>query len=311
MRAGERTLRRLLEPLGPWLEHPGTTEIVINRPGEVGVEQAGCWTWHQVPALTFPRLDAIGTLAAHMRSKDLGPQQPTCSSVLPDGQRIKICRPPAVPAGTISLTIRKRAASFTPTLSWLAERGYFAALDPAVDWVEIFADAVRTRCTIVICGEIGSSKTTFGEALLRAIPLEERIVTIEDTPEWLDLPHPNWVPLYYGDNGRGAVDCLQDALRMRPDWVPMQEMQDGQAWSFLRALMIGHPGITTVHAAHCEGAFDALALQIRQSESGRTLDDPSVRALLRRHIQIVAHCARGPYRVTEVLDLRGEQAKAG
>ena len=32
--------------------------------------------------------------------------------------------PPSTPAGTINLTIRKRATSFTPTPEWLAERGY-------------------------------------------------------------------------------------------------------------------------------------------------------------------------------------------
>ena len=65
-RAGERTLRVLLAPLAQFLEDPGTTEIVVNRPGEVGVERQGQWVWYEQPKLTFDRLDAIATLAAAM-----------------------------------------------------------------------------------------------------------------------------------------------------------------------------------------------------------------------------------------------------
>ena len=308
---GERTLRHLLGPMAFALSDPDTREIVVNQVGRFGVENSTGWHWHDAPALTFNRLDAIGTLAAAYTSQEVGPHQPSCSSRLPGGERITICRPPVVPAGTISLTIRKRAASFTPSLHWLAERGYFSFLPKDRDWVVFFERAVAARRTIVVAGQIGGSKTTFAEALIRAIPTHERIVTLESTPEWIDLPQQNWVALLYAREGqergwRTAAECLEDSLRMRPDRILMGELRTGEAWAYLRALMAGHPGgITTCHAETAEGAFDALALMIRQSEHARGLSDPDIRALLTKHVHIGVHCAKMPgadvpYRITEV-----------
>ena len=69
---GERTLRYLLETGGiqPFLDDQATTEVVINKPEEIGVERGGKWSWHDAD-LSFDRLDAIGILAAAMTSRDV------------------------------------------------------------------------------------------------------------------------------------------------------------------------------------------------------------------------------------------------
>ena len=298
---GEATLLRLLEPFAPALAMADTREIVVNRPGGFGVEGDHGFAWHDAPELTYARLDAICTLAASRTSKRVGPDRPTCSSVLPGGERIATARPPATAPGTICLNIRRRAKSFTPTLGWLEERDYFRHVPGfgAGYWQR----AIDDEKTVIVCGAIGSSKTTFAEALLRAIHPGKRLVTVEDTPEWLDLPHVNWMPLYFDGERRTATDCLQDALRARPDWLPFQEMRGSEAWAFLRARIVGHPGITTVHSRDCGSAFDALALMVRQSAEGRALPEGTLHGLLRQHIDIVAHCAREPFRITEVLEV--------
>ncbi len=106
---GERTLRRLLSDIQPFLDDPQTTEIVVNKPGEVGVERQGKWSWHDIPSLDFDRLDAIGILSAYMTSRDVDSVTPLVTSTLPGGERIQICRPPATLPDRISLTIRKPA----------------------------------------------------------------------------------------------------------------------------------------------------------------------------------------------------------
>jgi type IV secretion system protein VirB11 len=213
MRAGESTLRLLLAPIAAHLMDPSATEVVINRPGEVGVERRDGWAWHDVPELTFERLDAIATLCAAMSQQDVGPEKPLCASVLPDGQRVQICRPPAVTAGTISLTIR-RPSTFAPTIASLAASGLFSRtvgvgrrvhpLDAdlievhrARDWERFFPLAVQAKKTIIATGDTGSGKTTFAKALIQAIPLHERLVTIEDTAEFIGLPQRNLVSLFY------------------------------------------------------------------------------------------------------------------
>src|SRR6185312_5217481 len=176
---GERTLRRLAAPLYELLDTPGVTDLYVRRPGVVHVKRDGVVAQVVRPELTLQRLEAICVLSAWMVSRDFGPSNPRCSSVLPSDERVdyrvQASRPPLVEAGTISLSIRRRASDFVPTLEWLSDRGYFSALDPAVDWPEWWQAKVEGKATILLGGNTGSSKTTFAEALIRAIPLSERL----------------------------------------------------------------------------------------------------------------------------------------
>lgn len=315
MQPGEATLRRLQAPLDQFLDDPSTTEVVVDQPGLVGVERPGHatpWQWHQVPELDFDRLDAIATLAAAMTRQDLGPDRPRCSTVLPQGYRVQIARPPLTAPGTISLTIRKRASSFVPTIDWLGENGCFKYLDASRDWMSFWQSRVARRSSILIGGNTGSGKTTVAEAFIRAIPLHERLVTVEKTPEWFGLPHDSWAPLYYGFAGdgessqRAAVQCIEDALRMRPDRILVGELRaPGEAWAYVRSLMAGHPGgITTIHSHSAMGCVDNLATMLRGDAAGVSMNEVDLRALLIQHIDLVVHCAKEPYRITDVVDLR-------
>ena len=112
-RAGVTPMRRnealehLIQPFVPFLANPATTEIVVNRPGEFGVEANGQWSWHTEESLTFDRLDAIGVLTAFRASREFNPSNPEVATTLPGGERLQACRAPATFPETISLTIRK------------------------------------------------------------------------------------------------------------------------------------------------------------------------------------------------------------
>lgn len=322
MRSGERTLRLLIEPIAAFLADPATTEVVMQQPGEVGVESAGAWSWHARSELTFSRLEGIATLCAAMSQQDVGPDRPLCASVLPDGERVQVCCPPVVAAGTVSLTIR-RPPGFVPTVDGLFATGPIALpargvddrlleMHAARDWRRFFPAAVRARKTIILAGDTGSGKTTVAKALGREIPAHERLVTIEDTAE-LTLPHRNLVSLRYskGEQGIAKVrseELIEAALRMRPDRIMLGELRDGAAFTFVRSVAAGHPGsITTCHARSAEGAFDALRLMVKQHEAGRHMADADVLAMLRDMVDVVALCERrsdGSRGVSEVY-LRG------
>ena len=83
-RPGETTLRLLLAPIAEHLADASVTEVVVNRPGEVGVERRDGWSWHEVPELSFDRLDAIATLCAALSQQDVDPStrcaRPSCQT---------------------------------------------------------------------------------------------------------------------------------------------------------------------------------------------------------------------------------------
>ena len=80
--------------------------------------------------------------------------------------------------------------------------------------------AVVSRYSILLSGGTSSGKTTFLNAILKEVPIEERIITIEDTREVNPIKN-NYLPLVpsKGDQGgRVTVETLlQASMRLRPD----------------------------------------------------------------------------------------------
>jgi len=321
--ADASVLHHYLAPLQALMAPPDVTELVVNRPGEVGVEGPNGWTWHECPELTFDWLQTLATSAAAFTRQDISDDQPICSTVLPAGERCQIVVPPATPSETVSLTIRK-PSQVTMELADFRKAGLFEqarasvgtsdadeaallALRDAGDWEGFFERAVTARRNILISGATGSGKTTFAKGLIQLIPKDERLLTIEDTRE-LVVPHRNVVHLIYAKDGQGlskagAKQLLESALRMRPDRILLQELRDGTAFFYLRNVNSGHPGsITTIHADSAALAFEQLTLLVRESEGGRDLPRDDIRALLHLLVDIVVQMKKvdGRYRLTEV-----------
>lgn len=321
--AERRVLLRCLEPIAELLAAPELTEIAINRPGEVFTESPRGWTRHERSGLEFPQLMNLATAAAAFTRQDIATDQPIVSTVLPFGERCQIVAPPAVPARTVSLTIRK-VAPLTMTLDDFERRSLFADVRPANDslsadeeelirlkeagqWRAFLERAVASRRNIVISGATGSGKTTLAKGLVALIPGHERLLTIEDTAE-LSVPQPNHVRLLYAKDGGGVAkigprELLESALRMRPDRILLQELRDGTAFYYLRNVNSGHPGsITTVHADSARLAFEQLTLLVKESAEGRELARDDIRRLLHLTVDVVVQMSRrdGRYRITEI-----------
>jgi hypothetical protein len=88
-----------LAPLRPFLAPAPVTEVVVNRPQEVGVEHPDGWRWHEVPELTESWLRTLAVAAAACTGQDVDAERPICSTVLPGDARCQIVLPPVVPAG--------------------------------------------------------------------------------------------------------------------------------------------------------------------------------------------------------------------
>lgn len=316
-------LRFLLAPIALWLDDPATEELCINRPGECWVRQHGVFERYKVP-LDLAALEDIAVLAGALRRQDVGPTSPLCASELPGGERLQVCIPPVVPHGTISLTIRKPGQHVAP-LSSVGQRyqaddwNLWKSSGQRRDFTEALAAfdsgdlrrflevAVRNRLTILNCGATGSGKTSMSKTLISAIPLDERIITIEDTLE-LTIPQPNHVRLLYSKDGLStarvdAESLLQASLRMRPDRVLLQELRDDAAWTYVNEVVSGHPGsITTIHGADPGQAFKKLFALVKGTPKGGGISDQTLATLLSSAVDLIIpfETSGTTYRINQV-----------
>lgn len=102
--------------------------------------------------------------------------------------------------------------------------------------------AVQTRRNIVVSGATGSGKTTFTRALIRDIPVHERLITIEDAAELaLDL-HPNHVRLFYSKGGQSGAD----GFLTRPISSRMTCGRSPRLWAMLSSVLPTESADTTI-----------------------------------------------------------------
>lgn len=269
-----------LGPFREWLDRETITEILVNRPGELWIEDAILPGMQriEVPEVDDQLLRRIAEQVARISHQGINREHPLLAATLPDGARIQLCGPPATRRHW-AMAIRRHRLLDLPLDAY--DRGpitpapQMPSPDAMAEPIAFLRDAIARKRTILISGGTSTGKTTFLNAMLREIPETERIVLVEDTPE-LRLPGANGVGLVAvkGELGETRVtpsDLLQAAMRLRPDRIVVGELRGSETVSFLRAINTGHPGsFSTVHANSPRGALEQIALMVLQSGLGLT-----------------------------------------
>jgi type IV secretion system protein VirB11 len=302
-------LEEYLAPLRIFLDDELLTEVCINRPNEVWVEGRDGWQKHMVEGLSFNVCRQLATLIASYNGKSISADKPVLSAALPNRARVQVLIPPSCEPHTVSITIRKPSA-IDKTLDELDREGAFeecadsnADLQPfehellrlkSEKKIKEFLDmAVRHHRNILIVGKTGSGKTTITKSLIRSIPLEERLITIEDVHELFLDQHANKVHLFYAREDEGGAkvspkQALAACLRMKPDRILLAELRGDEAWEFIKSINTGHPGsISTMHANGAYEAFEQLTALIKDSRTGAHLDTDYIKHRLFTTIDII------------------------
>jgi type IV secretion system protein VirB11 len=306
-------LSRALEPLRGWLDRPEVVEVCVNEPGRVFVEVLGATEMqaHRAPDLDERAIAFIAERVAGSTKQSVNEETPLLSAALPGGERIQVVLPPAAAnGGAVSirrqvvkdLSLRQYAQTGALERVRVAGAGTPSEVDrhlserlDAGDVLGFLEMAVAHRVSMIVSGGTSSGKTTFLNALLKAIPASERLISLEDTRE-LRPPHDNYVPLVAskGDQGLARVSIqqlLEASLRMRPDRIFLGELRGEEAFTFLRAINTGHPGsMTTVHADSPAGAYEQMALMVAQANLNWRKDD--LMAYIRSVIPVVVQLRR-------------------
>lgn len=308
-RAVESALELTLRSLRPLLANADVMELCINRPMEAFVETRDGWHREPLPFADFDWCSRLAKLVANSTQQRIDATAPLLSASLPTGERVQIVMPPATTAGCVAITIR-RPADQVWSIEELGRRGIFRSTRQAgqrlddteqelqrllasSDYEAFMRLAVCSRKNILVSGPTGSGKTTWTKALIREIPSDERLVTIEDAKELVLDRHPNHVRLYYSKDDQGVArvtpkQLLESCLRMKPDRILLAELRAEEAFDYLRNVNSGHPGsITSVHATSAELAFEQLVLLVKQNPGGRELARNDIKSLLYLLIDVV------------------------
>jgi flagellar protein FlaI len=195
---------------------------------------------------------------AQICGKHVSIYQPILDATLSDGSRVNLTLGTEVTRKGSTFTIRKFTQDPISPVD-LIRLGSGSAHEFAYFW-----HLIENKRSILISGGTASGKTTLLNALAMFVRQEDKVVSIEDTPE-VHLAHENWIQSVsragYGIGGgpdgkkAGSVtlfDLLVAALRQRPEYVLVGEVRGKEAFSLFQAISTGHAAMATVHAGTIE-----------------------------------------------------------
>lgn len=283
-----------------YLEDDSVTEIMINGQEAIFVEKNG-----QIEKTDkqFESKDKLEDVIQQMVSgcnRTVNEASPIQDARLSGGERVNIVLPPVAINGPI-VTIR-RFPDKPITMDRLIKLRSIS--EEAASFLKRL---VCAKYNIFISGGTGTGKTTFLNALSQYIPLDERVITIEDSAELRLLNADNLVRLETRNkNSDGCKDItirdlIKTALRMRPDRVIVGEVRGAEAVDMLAAMNTGHDGsLSTGHGNSSQDMIRRLETMILCG-----LDIPlyAVRGQIASGIDVFIHLGRLRDRRRVVLEI--------
>jgi flagellar protein FlaI len=203
-------------------------------------------------------LDQFVLKLAQKANKQISLSNPMIDATLPGGSRVQITFSNVVSLRGSSFTIRKfRADPMTPLD--LIRYGTYSPEILAFLWL-----AIEHRKSLIIAGGTASGKTSTMNAVSLFIPLNAKIVSLEDTHE-IQLPHKNWLATITKEltvsGMQGDIDLfslLKSSMRQRPEYIIVGEVRGREAQTLFQAMNTGHATLSTLHAGSVREAVNRL-----------------------------------------------------
>ena len=303
---------RRLDVLQELVENRKITEIMINGPDNIFIEEAGRIRQWDKQFESEEKLQDVVQQIVSKANRVVNEASPIVDTRLEDGSRVNVVLPPVALNGPI-VTIRKFPEKAID-MEQLIGLGSITE-----DVAQFLKKLVQAKANIFISGGTGSGKTTFLNVLSNYIPQDERIITIEDSAELQIKNIPNLVKLetrnanVEGKNAISIRDLIKSALRMRPDRIVVGEVRDAAAIDMLTALNTGHDGsLSTGHANSPEDMLSRLETLVLM---GMDIPLMAVRRQIASALEIIVHLgrlrdkSRKVLQIVEVLGLEDGEIK--
>src|SRR5437660_5785889 len=296
-------------PLERLLEDETVTEIMVNGPYDIWVEQGGRLHETTVRFNDESHLRRIRNKMVAQVGRRIDEGSPMVDARLPDGSRVNAVIPPLSLSGPL-VTIRKFSRRRLD-LDDMIKLGTLTS-----ETVEFLQRCIRAELNMLVSGGTGSGKTTLLNALSTAIPDSERIVTIEDAAE-LRLNQRHVLRLESRPRnleGEGEVPIRQlvrNSLRMRPDRIVVGEVRGAEALDMLQAMNTGHDGsLSTIHSNTARDALSRVDTWVLVA--GFDLPMRAIRQQVCSALDLIVHLERledGSRRVTAITEVQRMEAE--
>ena len=280
---------RGLDVLQPLVDDPSITEIMINGPHNVFIEQNGRLFKKNVSFGSNEKLENVILNIVSKVNRTVNEANPIVDARLLDGSRVNVVLPPIALDGP-TVTIRK----FPEDPMTMEKLIGYGSLTPEA--AEVLERMVRAKYNIFISGGTGSGKTTFLNALSNYIPKDERVITIEDSAELQIEGVENLVRLETRNanmEGKGEVtirDLIRSSLRMRPERIIVGEVRGAEALDMLQAMNTGHDG--SLSTGHSNSTKDMLSRLETMVISGNSIPIEAIRQEIASALDIIIQLSR-------------------
>lgn len=248
-------------PLEYFLAEETITEILVHDTRSIYIEKNGVLSKSEHRFSNRQQLFTVIDRIISPLGKRIDESSPLVDGRLKDGSRVNVVIPPLAVDGP-QISIRKFSSKGFE-MDDLLKREMFSE-----EMYKYFQKSILNKSNILLCGATSSGKTSFLSALTDFIPLQERLITIEDACE-LKLKHEHVVRLEArakNIEGSGEVsvrELLRNALRMRPDRIIVGECRGNEVLDMLQAMNTGHLGsLTTLHANSAQDAITRLETMV-------------------------------------------------
>ena len=280
---------RGLDALQPLVDDPSVTEIMINGPEDIFIEQNGRLFKKNVKFDSEEKLQNVIQNIVAKVNRTVNESTPIVDARLQDGSRVNVVLPPIALNGP-TVTIRK----FPENPMTVEQLIAYKSITPEV--AEFLERCVKAKYNIFISGGTGSGKTTFLNAMSNFIPHDERVITIEDSAELQIRGVDNLVRLETRNanmEGKGEItirDLIKSSLRMRPERIVVGEVRGAEALDMLQAMNTGHDG--SLSTGHANSTKDMLSRLETMVLTGAQIPLEAIRQQIASAVDLIIQLSR-------------------
>ncbi len=293
-----------LGPLEDLFADEGIDEILIDRRDRVVVGKNGQLRGAGKAFSSDDVFERVVKRLVHEAGAVIDETCPVVDMRMRDGTRLTAAVSPVAARG--ACLVLKKPSTSSPALSELVSQGVLSS-----GMADFLTTCINARRNILVCGGLGSGKTTLVGALAAATPAGERVVSIEDVAE-LAIARDEWIQLETRSAAGKASEIdlaalLDTAVRLMPDRLVVGDVRGREAMSLVQTLNASIDG--AIVGATGEGASPVLNRIATLARATQPVgSDVALRELVATAFEIVVHVGRnadGALRVHSIEEITG------